>query len=64
MIEVSQKYKDTMVAGLRNFNADIEITLANGITLPSITNAQLRSFSVDDAVSDDNKFTMLILICR
>lgn len=59
MIEVSQKYKDTMVAGLRNFNADIEITLSNGVTLPSITNAQLRSFSVDDAVSDDNKFTML-----
>lgn len=59
MIEVSQKYKDTMVAGLRNFNADIEITLTDGTVLPPLTNAQLRSFSVDDAVSDDNQFTML-----
>ena len=59
MINVSQAYKDAMAAGLHNFNAYIEITLANGVILPTITNANLRSFSIDDAVSDDNKFTML-----
>ena len=59
MIDVSQAYKDTLAAGLHNFNAYIEITLTNGLVLPPITNANLRSFSIDDAVSDDNKFTML-----
>lgn len=59
MIDVSQAYKDALTAGLHNFNAYIEITLANGLVLPAITNANLRSFSIDDAVSDDNKFTML-----
>lgn len=59
MIDVSQEYKDTLVAGVHNFNAYIEITLSDGTVLPVMTNANLRSFSIDDAVSDDNKFTML-----
>ena len=59
MIRVSQAYKDTMVAGKRKFNAIITIILEDGTILSDITNANLRSFSMDDAVSDDNKFTML-----
>lgn len=59
MIEVSQTYKDTLATGRRNFNALIYITLADGTTLPVLTNANLRAFSIDDAVSDDNAFTML-----
>ena len=59
MIPVSQTYKDTLATGLRNFNAVINITLADGTILPTLTNADLRAFSIDDAVSDDSKFTML-----
>lgn len=59
MIEVSQTYKDTLATGRRNFNALIYITLADGTNLPVLTNANLRAFSIDDAVSDDNAFTML-----
>lgn len=59
MIEVSQTYKDTLATGRRNFNAFIYITLADGTNLPALTNANLRAFSIDDAVSDDNAFTML-----
>ena len=59
MIEVSQTYKDTLATGMRNFNAIIYITLEDGTHLPVLTNANLRAFSIDDAVSDDNKFTML-----
>lgn len=59
MIDVSQAYKDTMVAGKRKFNAIVDIILADGTALPTLTNASLRNFSIDDAVSDDNKFTML-----
>lgn len=59
MIEVSQMYKDTLASGTRNFNAIINITLEDGTRLPNLTNADLRAFSIDDAVSDDNSFTML-----
>lgn len=59
MIEVSQAYKDTLTAGLRNFNAIIDITLADGTIIPTMTNANLRDFSIDEAISDDNKFTAL-----
>lgn len=59
MIEVSQMYKDTLASGTRNFNAIINITLEDGTRLPNLTNANLRAFSIDDAVSDDNSFTML-----
>lgn len=59
MIEVSQMYKDTLASGTRNFNAIISITLEDGTILPTLTNANLRAFSIDDAVSDDNNFTML-----
>lgn len=60
MIEVSQMYRDTLATGRRDFNAYIEITLADGTQLSPITNSELRAFSIDDAASaDDNHFAML-----
>ena len=59
MINVSQAYKDTLATARRNFNAIINITLADGTVLPQLTNANLRAFSIEDAVSEDDSFTML-----
>lgn len=60
MISVSQEYRNTLATGKRDFNVVISILLADFVTpIGPLTNADLRSFAIDDAVSDDNKFTML-----
>lgn len=59
MISVSQEYKNTLATGRRDFNVVLYMMLADYTQLPPLTNADLRSFTIDEAVSDDNKFTML-----
>ena len=59
MISVSQEYKNTLATGRRDFNVVLYIILTDYTQIGPLTNADLRSFTIDDAVSDDNKFTML-----
>lgn len=59
MISVSQEYKNTLATGRRDFNVVLGIMLANYTQIGPLTNSDLRSFTIDEAVSDDNKFTML-----
>ena len=59
MISVSQEYKNTLATGRRDFNVVVYMLLADYTQLSPLTNADLRFFTIDEAVSDDNKFTML-----
>lgn len=59
MINVSEETKQAIQDGTRTFNGLLNITLADGTELDPVTNTELMSYSVDDAVSDDNKFTAL-----
>lgn len=58
MIPVSQTYRDTLATKSRSFNTYISIKLKDN-TVFELDNTKLRSFSYDEAVSSDNKFSML-----
>lgn len=57
MITVSNKFRQDLENGNRNFQVDATLTLSDGTVLP-ITNKNLWAggFSIEDAVSDDSVF--------
>ena len=58
MITVSQSYRDSLAQN-RRFDAVVNIVLNDDTVLRTLHNSDLRAFSIDNAVSEDNKFTML-----
>ena len=57
MITVSDKYKESLASGNRNFQVNSTLTLTDGTQL-AITNACLWSggFTIEDAVTDESSF--------
>lgn len=57
MIAVSDKYKESLASGNRNFQVNSTLTLTDGTQL-AITNACLWSggFTIEDAVTDESSF--------
>ena len=59
MITVSDSFKTELENGNRNYLVRVDITLADSTVLPTITKDNLIDLSIEDAVSQDTKFTAL-----
>ena len=59
MITVSDSFKTELENGNRNYLVKVDITLADSTVLPTITKDNLIDLSIEDAVSQDTKFTAL-----
>ncbi|MBQ6679555.1 MAG: hypothetical protein IJM76_05980 [Lachnospiraceae bacterium] len=58
MINVSQDFRDQLKNGNRNYVTDVDITLADETEL-HFDNTNLKGFTIEESVSDDNRLTAL-----
>ena len=59
MITVSPEFQEALENGNRNYLVKVDITLADSTVLSTITKDDLIELSIEDAVSQDTKFTAL-----
>ena len=59
MITVSPEFQEQLDANNHDYLVNVDITLKNNTTLPTITKDQLFKCSIEDAVGSDSKFDAL-----